>query len=129
MCYKFIPNELYCILNSAFSILINLTIIDHDLSGKTMGNSIIKCITACLKFMYRKKECLKFTERKLLCVSLLQSRFDNRYNVFYRSLNKCIENKFQRAQNKIVMFITGIDCRTQELVELYLFHILRMLNF
>jgi len=68
MCYKFIPNELYCILNSAFSILINLTIIDHDLSGKTMGNSIIKRITASLKFMYRKKECLKFTERKLLCV-------------------------------------------------------------
>jgi len=86
--------------------------IDQDLSGKTMGNSIIKRINSGLRFMFRKKEFLKFRERKLLYISLLQSRFNYGYNVYYRNITKCVKNKLQTAQNKIIRYILDFDCRT-----------------
>ena len=86
-------------------------VLDQDMSGTTMGKSVIKKVNASLKFLYRKSGCLKFTERKLLCSSLLQSRIDYAFNVYYRSLQKCIRNKVQTAQNKFVRFILGYDSR------------------
>ena len=86
-------------------------VIDQDMSGKTMCTSVIKKVNAGLKFLYRKSGYLNFHERKLLCSSLLQSRFDYGFNVFYRCVEKRLQLKLQTAQNKIVRFILGKDPR------------------
>ena len=87
-------------------------VIDQDMTGRTMCTNVIKKVNSGLKFLYRKSCYLNFRERKLLCSSLLQSRFDYAYNVFYRCVEKKLKTKLQTAQNKIVRFILGHDCRT-----------------
>ena len=81
---------------------------DQDMTGTTMGNSVIKKINGIMKFLYRKGKFLKMRNRKLLCSALLQSRFDYGCNFFYRGLYKDIQTKFQTAQNKMIRYI--LDC-------------------
>ena len=85
--------------------------IDQDLSGTSMGTTVISKVNSGLKFMYRRCSSLKLKERKLLCSALLQSRFDYGFNVYYRKLDKQLRNKLQTAQNKIVRFILGVEKR------------------
>ena len=85
--------------------------IDQDMSGSTMGNTVIKKVNSGLKFLYRKSGFLNFRERKLLCSALLQSRFDYGYNVYYRGLAQCFKKKIQTAQNKMIRYILGYDNR------------------
>jgi hypothetical protein len=86
-------------------------VIDQDMTGKTMGTSVITKVNSGLKFLYRKSGFLRLKERKLLCSALLQSRFDYGFNVYYRGLEKQLKNKLQTAQNKIVRYILGYECR------------------
>lgn len=86
-------------------------VIDQDMSGHTMGNSIIKKVNAGLRFLYRKSGFLNLRERKLLCSALLQSRLDYGYNVYYRGLEQCLKKKLQTAQNKMVRYILGYGNR------------------
>ena len=83
--------------------------IDQNLSGKSMGTSVVKKVNNGLKFLYRKSGFLNFNHRKLLCSALLQCRFDYAYNVYYRGLEKSIKTKLQTAQNKTVRYILGYD--------------------
>ena len=83
--------------------------IDQDLSGITMGNSVIKKVNSGLRFIYRKKDFLDFKARKLVCNSLFQSRIDYGHNVYYRSLNSNLKHKVQTAQNKMIRLILNKD--------------------
>lgn len=90
--------------------------IDQDMSGKTMGSNIVTKINKGLKFMYRKGKFLTFKMRKLLCTAVFQSHFDYGCNVYYRGLDKQTRTKLQTAQNKIIRFILGYDCRRHLMV-------------
>ena len=85
--------------------------LDQDMTGKTMGTSVVKKINSVLKFLYRKSSFFKFRNRKLLCSALLQSRFDYGHNFYYRGLYKEIQLKLQTAQNKMIRFILNYDSR------------------
>ena len=83
--------------------------LDQDMTGETMGSSVVKKINSVIKFLYRKSSFLKFRNRKLLCSALLQSRFDYGFNFYYRGLYKDIKLKFQTAQNKMIRYILDYD--------------------
>ena len=75
--------------------------LDQDMSGKSMGQSVIKKVNAGLKFLYRKAGFFTRKEKKLSCSSLLQSRFDYGYNVWYRSLDKHLLNNYKRHKTRL----------------------------
>ncbi len=85
--------------------------LDQDISGKTMGDNVVKKINSVLKFLYRKNSYLKYNHRKLLSSALIQSRFDYGYNIYYRGLGKDVQKKLQTAQNKMIRFILDYDSR------------------
>ncbi len=76
--------------------------IDQDMSGTTMGNSVIKKINSKIKFLFRKSVFLGLKEKKMLCSALVQSNFDYACNSWYRGLQKKFKNKLQVCQNKVI---------------------------
>ena len=86
-------------------------ILDQDMSGQSMGTTALKKVNKCLKFLYRKADFLDSKCRKMLCQALLQSHFDYSCNVWFRSLDKRLQNRLQCTQNKIIRYILKYDSR------------------
>jgi len=85
--------------------------LDQDMSGTTMGTSVIKKVNSKIKFLYRKRVFFGVKERKMLCSALLQSNFDYACNSWYRGLQKKLRDRLQTAQNKIIRYILNYHCR------------------
>ena len=63
-------------------------VLDQDMSGSTMGTSVIQKVNSKIKFLYRNKVFFGIKERKMLCSALLQSDFDYACNSWFRGLQK-----------------------------------------
>lgn len=83
------------------------TILEHDLSGKAMVLNIISKANSRLKFLYRNSKYLATSTRKSLCLALIQNNMDYACMAWYFGLSKCLKNKLQIIQNKMVRFIMG----------------------
>jgi hypothetical protein len=80
-------------------------VIDQDMSGSSMGTSVVQKVNSKIKFLYRNKVFFGIKERKMLCSALLQSNFDYACKSWYRGLQKRIKVRLQNAQNKIIRYI------------------------
>ena len=85
--------------------------IDHDMSGTTMGTSVIRNINSKIKFLYRKGSYFGFKEKKMLCSAIIQPSFDYACNSWYRGLQQTLKNKLQVCQNKIIRYMLGYPNR------------------
>ena len=61
--------------------------IDNDMSGSTMGNSVVKKINSRIEFLYRKGVFRGFNETKMYS-ALIQSSFDYASNSWFRGFQK-----------------------------------------
>ena len=87
-------------------------LLEQDLSGKLMADKVIKKVNSCLKFLYRKREFLDLKERKLVVSALIQPHFDYGSGYWYRGLTKYLKCRLQCAQNKLVRYMLGLNCRS-----------------
>ena len=85
--------------------------IDNTLSGETIVNNIVSKVNSRLKFLYRQARFLDFKTRKYLCSALIQCHLDYSCSSWYPNLNRCLKNKLQICQNKVVRFINGMGPR------------------
>lgn len=84
--------------------------IDNSLSSDTIVNNILCKVNSHFKFMYRQARFFDYKTRKYLCSALIQCHLDYSCCSWYPSLSKCLKNKLQICQNKIVRFIH--DCKS-----------------
>ena len=100
------------ILNQTLSVKYLGVTLDQSLSFSDMATSILKKANAKLKFLYRKQNYLTPDTKKLLIMSLVQCHFDYACSVWYNSLTKVFQNKFQTTQNKMIRFALDLDYNT-----------------
>ena len=86
--------------------------INQTLSGENIVNSILSKSAARLKFLYRHGHALDQSSRKILASALIQCHFDYAVSAWYPGLSKCLKQKLQVAQNKIVRFILNMGPRS-----------------
>jgi len=85
--------------------------IDQNMSGTSMGNSVVKRINSRIKFLYRKQIYLNRKIRIMLSSALVLPIFDYACTSWYNGQCKKIKTKLQTAQNKLVRFILGFHSR------------------
>ena len=86
--------------------------LNNYLSGATIVDEVVKKSNTRLKFLYRYKDLLNEKCRKILCSALIQCHFDYCCSAWYSALGKIQKNKLQKAQNRMVRFILGLNFRS-----------------
>ena len=86
-------------------------ILDDNLTGKSMVDSILTKINAKLRFLYRKRKFLDNDTRRLLCNSLIQPHYDFACSSWYPLLNKNLKQRLQVSQNKCIRFCLNLNYR------------------
>ena len=76
-------------------------ILDCDMSGKSMAQSVIRKINSRIKFLYRNAKCFDFHTRRILSNALAQCHFDYGCTSWFSGLNCNLKNKLRITQNKI----------------------------
>jgi len=87
------------------------SVLDNDLSAKSIVNSIIKKVNSRLNFLYRQRQFLDMNLKKMLCNALIQCHFDYSSSSWYSGLSKQLKQRLQVTQNKVVRFIHGYNAR------------------
>ena len=87
-------------------------LLDQDLSGTSIVNSIIKKSNSKLKFLYRQANFLNQDARKTLCSSLVLCHLEYASASWYCSLSKNLKTKLQIIQNKCVRYIRNTGPRS-----------------
>ena len=64
------------------------SVLDNDLSGKSIVNNIIKKVNSRIRFLFRQNHCLNMELRKLLCNALVQCHFDYASSSWYKGISK-----------------------------------------
>ena len=87
-------------------------VLDQRLSGDTIAGNVILKANQKLRFLYRKGKFLTSHTKKLLVMSLIQCHFDYACSIWYHGLNKCLKNKLQVIQNKLIRFVLNLHHRS-----------------
>ena len=75
-----------------------------------MAQMLSKKVNTRLKFLYRNKQQTQQT-RILLVMSFIQCHYDYASCIWYYGLNKCLKNKLQTSQNKLIRFVLNLSSR------------------
>ena len=86
--------------------------IDNFVS-KEIVNNILSKVNARLKFMYRLSSSLSSRVRKKFCSALILCHFDYSCSSWHAGLTKCLTNKIQNAQNKVMRFTNSLRPRSR----------------
>ena len=85
--------------------------LDQRLNGECMASSVIKKVSARVKFLLRKSKYLDFYTSKLLASALVQCHLDYGCCVWYSSITKKTKNQIQICQNKLIRCVLKLSSR------------------
>ena len=83
-------------------------IIDNNLSGDFIVDSIVKKVNNRLRFLYRQANFLDVKCKLSLCSALISCHIDYACSSWYSGLTKGLQQKLQVCQNKVVRFILNL---------------------
>ena len=83
-------------------------IIDNNLSGEYIVDSIINKVNNRLRFLYRQAKFLDVKCKSSLCSALISCHLDYACSSWYAGLTKGLQQKLQVCQNKVVRFILNL---------------------
>ena len=78
--------------------------IDNLLSGDFIVDNIVHKVNGRLKFLYRQAKFLDLSCKMSLCSALIQCHLDYACSAWYSGLSKCMKQRLQVCQNKMVGF-------------------------
>ena len=99
-------------INAQNSVKYLGSVLDKDLSGSSIVDSIVKKVNSRIKFLYRQSAFLNRSMRITLCNSLIQCHFDYACSSWFCGLSKQLKSRLQITQNKVIRFINNVNCRT-----------------
>ena len=85
--------------------------IDNLLSGDYIVDTIVQKVNGRLKFLYRQAKFLDLSCKMSLCSALIQCHLDYACSAWYSGLSKCMKQRLQVCQNKMVRFILNFSPR------------------
>ena len=83
-------------------------IIDNNLSGEHIVDSIVHKVNSRLRFLYRQARFLDVKCKMSLCSALITCHIDYACSSWYSGLTKTLRQKLQVCQNKVVRFILDL---------------------
>ena len=83
-------------------------IIDNNLSGEHIVDSIVHKVNSRLRFLYRQARFLDVKCKISLCSALITCHMDYACSSWYSGLTKTLRQKLQVCQNKVVRFILDL---------------------